>query len=199
LPVYVVAPNSEWALCVDYSRFQVTHPTIGYAATRAEPELANAPDNDGIYRMDIDSGDARLILSLRDLKNYQPLKSMERAIHWVTHLEINPASSRFLFIHRWTERVEDETCFLHRLFSANPDGTDLRLLECTDHPLPQLIEDFDVNAVGTFDYEKSEYRSPILHGRTITRLSSGGHIRVVFIIISTMRGLKRSRSSVRTV
>ena len=102
MPVYVVAPNSEWALCVDYSRFQVTHPTIGYAATRAEPELANAPDNDGIYRMDIDSGDARLILSLRDLKNYQPLKSMERAIHWVTHLEINPASSRFLFIHRWT-------------------------------------------------------------------------------------------------
>ncbi|MCP4389288.1 MAG: hypothetical protein GY802_13415, partial [Gammaproteobacteria bacterium] len=34
LPVYVVAANSEWALCVDYSRFQVTHPTIGYAATR---------------------------------------------------------------------------------------------------------------------------------------------------------------------
>jgi len=158
LPVYVVAPNSEWALCVDYSRFQVTHPTIGYAATRAEPELANAPDNDGIYRMDIDSGDARLILSLRDLKSYQPLKSMDRAIHWVTHLEINPASSRFLFIHRWTERVEDETCFLHRLFSANPDGTDLRLLECTDHPLPQLDKDFDVNAVGTFDYEKSEYQ-----------------------------------------
>jgi hypothetical protein len=158
LPVYVVAPNSEWALCVDYSRFQVTHPTIGYAATRAEPELASAPDNDGIYRMDIDSGDARLILSLRDLKNYQPLKSMGRAIHWVTHLEINPASSRFLFIHRWTERVEDETCFLHRLFSANPDGTDLRLLECTDHPLPQLDKDFDINAVGTFDYEKSEYQ-----------------------------------------
>lgn len=158
LPVYVVAPNSEWALCVDYSRFQVTHPTIGYAATRTEPELANAPVDDGIYRMDIDSGDARLILSLQDLKNYQPLKSMEQAIHWVTHLEINPASSRFLFIHRWTERVEDETCFLHRLFSVNPDGTDLRLLECTDHPLPQLDNDFDVNAADTFDYEKSEHQ-----------------------------------------
>jgi hypothetical protein len=158
LPVYVVAPSSEWGLCVDYSRFQVTHPTIGYAATRVEPALANAPDNDGIYRMDTDSGEARLILSLRDLKNYQPLKSMDRAIHWITHLEINPASSRFLFIHRWTERVEDETCFLHRLFSANPDGTDLRLLECTEHPLPQLNEGSDVNEVGTFDYEKSEFQ-----------------------------------------
>ncbi len=158
LPVYVVAASSEWALCVDYSRFQVTHPTIGYAASLAEPELANAPEDDGIYRMDIDSGEARLILSLRDLKKYRPLKSMDRAIHWVTHLEINPASSRFLFIHRWTERVEDETCFLHRLFSANPDGSDLRLLECTDHLLPQLRDDFDPAVVGTFDYEKSEYQ-----------------------------------------
>ncbi len=158
LPVYVVAANSEWALCVDYSRFQVTHPTIGYTATRIEPELGNAPADDGVYRMDIESGDAQLILSLRDLVNFQPLASMDRAIHWVTHLEINPASTRFLFIHRWTERVEDETCFLHRLFSAKPDGTDLRLLECTDHPLPQLAADFDANAVGTFDYEKSEYQ-----------------------------------------
>jgi len=158
LPVYVVAPNSEWALCVDYSRFQVTHPTIGYAASRVEPVLANAPGDDGIYRMDIESGESHRILSLQDLKSFQPLKSMDQAIHWVTHLEINPASTRFLFIHRWTERVEDETCFLHRLFSANPDGSDLGLLECTDHPLPQLEADFDVNAVGTFDYEKSEYQ-----------------------------------------
>jgi hypothetical protein len=158
LPVYVVAPNSEWALCVDYSRFQVTHPTIGYAATLEEPVLSNAPGNDGIYLMDIESGDSHKILSLQDLRNFQPLKSMDRAIHWVTHLEINSASTRFLFIHRWTERVEDETCFLHRLFTVNPDGTDLRLLECTDHPLPQLDEDFDVNKVGTFDYEKSEYQ-----------------------------------------
>ena len=158
LPIYVVAPNSEYALCVDYSRFQVTHPTIGYAATGTEPELENAPEHDGIYRMQIDSGEAQLILSLRDLREFQPLKSMDKAIHWVTHLEINPGSSRFLFIHRWTERVEDETCFLHRLFTANPDGTDLRLLECTDHPLPQLEVNFDPNSVATFDYEKSEYQ-----------------------------------------
>ncbi|MCP4767233.1 MAG: hypothetical protein GY875_13275 [Gammaproteobacteria bacterium] len=158
LPVYVVAPNSEWALSVDYSRFQVTHPTIGYHATRAEPSLENAPDDDGIYRVDMETGARQLILSLQELKQHQALASMDRAVHWVTHLEINPASTRFLFIHRWTERVEDETCFLHRLFSVNPDGSELRLLECTDHPLPQLADDFDAAAVGTFDYEKSEYQ-----------------------------------------
>src|SRR3546814_4534633 len=34
----------------------------------------------------------------------------------------------------------------------------MRLLECSDHPLPQLADDFDPNAVGTYDYEKSEYQ-----------------------------------------
>ena len=40
----------------------------------------------------------------------------------------------------------------------NPDGNDLRLLECTDHPIPQLMEDFDPDVLGTFDYEKSEHQ-----------------------------------------
>ncbi len=158
LPIYVVAPNSEYALCVNYSRFQVTHPTIGYAASASEPVVNYAPADDGIYRMQIDDGESKLILSLCDLRRFQPCASMEKAIHWVTHLEINPGSSRFLFIHRWSERVEDETCFLHRLFSMNPDGSDLKLLECTDHPLPQLNKSFDPSAVATFDYEKSEYQ-----------------------------------------
>ncbi|GHE90817.1 hypothetical protein GCM10016455_09030 [Aliiroseovarius zhejiangensis] len=158
LPVYVLAPNGDYALCVNYSRFMVTHKTIGYPATQTEPELDLAPADDGIYRMDMATGDYRLILSLAQLKAHQPRPSMGKAIHWITHLEANPSGSRFLFIHRWTERVEDETCFLHRLYTVNGDGTDLRLLECADHPLPQLADDFDPNAVGTFDYEKSEYQ-----------------------------------------
>jgi hypothetical protein len=83
---------------------------------------------------------------------------MDKAIHWVSHIEINPSSNRILFLHRWTERVEDETCFLHRLITMDPDGGNMRLLECSDHPLPQLADDFDPNAVGTYDYEKSEYQ-----------------------------------------
>ncbi len=158
LPVYAVSPRGDFAMTLDYSRFMVTHRTIGYNATHKEPELALAPDKDGIYYMDIATGDFKLVLSLQDVKNFKPVPSMDKAIHWVTHMEINPSGTRCLFIHRWTERVLDETCFLHRLFSMNPDGTHLRLLECSDHPLPQLTNDFDINAVGTFDYEKSEYQ-----------------------------------------
>lgn len=158
LPIYVMDPSGVFALTLNYSRFMVTHKTIGYAATHSEPDLSLAPDDDGIFRMEIETGATDLILSLADLRQFQPVASMAKAIHWVTHIEVNPTGNRFLFIHRWTERVKDETCFLHRLFTVNSDGSDLRLLECSDHPLPQLVDDFALNAVGTFDYEKSEYQ-----------------------------------------
>lgn len=158
LPVYVVAPNSRYALCVDYRRLYVTHETIGYAETGGPFGLPLAPAEDGLHRMDIATGECRLLVSYRQLRDFHPRASMQKAIHWVSHIEINPSSSRVLFLHRWTERVEDETCFLHRLITMNPDGSDLRLLECSDHPLPQLAADFDPTAIGTFDYEKSEYQ-----------------------------------------
>lgn len=158
MPVYVVAPSSAWALSVNYRRLYITHETIGYSEPGQPFELPLAPPDDGIWRMELATGDARLLVSYAQLKAFHHVSSMDKAIHWVSHIEINPASSRILFLHRWTERVKDETCFLHRLITMNPDGSDMRLLECSDHPLPQLADDFDPSAVGTFDYEKSEYQ-----------------------------------------
>ncbi len=158
MPVYVVAPSSAYALCVDYRRLYITHETIGYSEVGGPFNLTAAPADDGIHRMELDTGSIRLLVSYRDLCRFHPRASMDNALHWVSHIEINPSSTRVLFLHRWTERVKDETCFLHRLITMNPDGSDMRLLECSDHPLPQLAADFDPEAVGTFDYEKSEYQ-----------------------------------------
>lgn len=158
MPVYVAAPSSAWALSVNYRRLYATHETIGYSEPGQPFELPPAPADDGIWRMDMASGDAALLVSYAQLKAFHHRPSMDKAIHWVSHIEVNPSSSRILFLHRWTERVKDETCFLHRLITMNPDGSGMRLLECSDHPLPQLAEDFDPAAVGTFDYEKSEYQ-----------------------------------------
>ncbi|MGE4533619.1 hypothetical protein [Halomonas sp.] len=158
-PIYSVAPDSTYAITVDYRRLYITHETIGYAEIEGEKlPVERCPADDGVCRVDLDSGDIQVLVSYDALKNFHYCDSMANAIHWVSHIEINPASNRILFLHRWTERVEDETCFLHRLITINSDGSDMRLLECSDHPLPQLAEDFDPNAVGTYDYEKSEYQ-----------------------------------------
>ncbi|MEO8746237.1 MAG: hypothetical protein ABI379_01045, partial [Rhodanobacter sp.] len=154
LPIYVVAPDGKYALCIDYDRLQHAHPTIGYFPHSPRKPLNLAPAHDGIRRMDMATGRHELILSLAQLRSFQPVASMERAFHWVTHLEIAPSSRRFLFLHRWTECVEDETRWLHRLFTLNADGSDLTLLECGDHPLPALPEPGTPGA-GVFEYEKA--------------------------------------------
>ncbi|MFT0548676.1 hypothetical protein ACMHYO_20360 [Allopusillimonas ginsengisoli] len=158
-PVYSVAPNSVYAVTVDYRRLYITHETIGYSeAGGGATDLPLCPVDDGLRRIDLASGESRLLVSYDALKAFHHVDSMDKAIHWISHAEINPSSSRILFLHRWTERVEDETCFLHRLITIGADGSDMRLLECSDHPLPQLSDNFDPNAVGTYDYEKSEYQ-----------------------------------------
>ncbi|MCF3934713.1 hypothetical protein L1787_15025 [Acuticoccus sp. M5D2P5] len=158
LPIYVAFPDGRGALAVNYRRLAHTHPTIGYfcGPTVETPPLC--PDDDGIYRMDLDEDRFEPIISFRQLAHIEPRPSMADSVHWISHVEVNPSSTRFLFLHRWTRRVEDETCFLHRLFTCNVDGSDLRLLECSDHPLPQLEDSFDPSAVGLFDYEKSEHQ-----------------------------------------
>ena len=158
-PVYSVAPNSQFAITVDYRRLYVTHETIGYSEHRGKAtDLPLYPEDDGLRAIDVNTSTSTLLVSYAQLREFHHRASMDKALHWISHIEINPDSSRILFLHRWTERVEDETCFLHRLITINPDGTDMRLLECSDHPLPQLADDFDPNAVGTYDYEKSEYQ-----------------------------------------
>lgn len=160
LPVYVTAASSEYALCVDYKRLFITHETIGYQAKTQyhQPDMPLAPSDDGIYNMNLTSGEYELVVSYKALSEFHHVDSMDKALHWVSHIEISPNSQRVLFLHRWSERVEDETCFLHRLITMNPDGSEMQLLECSDHPIPQLQDDFDANAVGTFDYEKSEWQ-----------------------------------------
>jgi len=150
LPIYAVAPDGSYALCLDYSRLEVTHRTLGYRPTHrlsgfraahATSALENAPDNDGIWRMDIETGDFDLILSLRQLFDFEHVLSMDEAVHWVTHLEVAPGGERFVFLHRWSDRVGDESRVRHRLFTCNTDGSALRLLEDRQFSHPMWKDD----------------------------------------------------------
>ena len=158
-PLYSLAPRNDYYLSVNYDRLYITHKTIGYPRLAGPlQDLALAPKDDGIFRVDIKSRESRLLLSYQDLFDFHHEKSMEKALHWVSHIEINPSSRRVLFLHRWSERVEDEFCFIHRLITMDEQGGKLRLLEDGEHPIAQLEKDFDPSAQGIYDYEKSDWQ-----------------------------------------
>jgi hypothetical protein len=133
LTIYSITADSRHALCVNFRRLRYTHPTIGYAEpVVTKPELH--PSDDGLFLMDIPSGDNRLIISMEDLYQLDYDASMDDACHWFTHINANPAGNRIAFLHRFKRTIDSETFISARLVTANLDGSDMRVLESDKPP-----------------------------------------------------------------
>jgi len=150
-PLVAASPRGDFILSYDFSRLAVTHPTIGYFTHPIARNLEKQPSDDGLFCVDLRSGEESLILSYAAAASLQPLPSMNSAIHWFTHAAVNPTGTRILFLHRWTKRVEDENQWFHRLITANPDGSSIAILQTSEHPAPSGDEGSD----WTYAYEEN--------------------------------------------
>jgi hypothetical protein len=126
--IYAVSPDGRQAVCLNFSRVQRTRPGYGYAGL-PDPWANEAhPKDDGIFWMDLETGQNRLIVSLDQIAAIKHDETMEEAEHWFNHLLFNPDGSRFIFLHRWRK---EKGGWWTRMFTAAPDGTDLHLV--ADH------------------------------------------------------------------
>ncbi len=124
--IYCVAPSGRWALGLDFARTGRLRPGYGYPADEATAGEA-APEASGIYRLDLATGDVEPIISLAQIAAIDSPHYDGRGMeNWFNHLLVSPDGSRFIFLHRWdaTGPAGPKT----RLFTAAPDGTDLRML-----------------------------------------------------------------------
>jgi hypothetical protein len=120
-PIYAVSNDGRSAVTLNFSRVHRTRPGYGYACLPDPWEGHPQPGEDGIYWMDLVTGENRLVVSLDTIANYLRDETMDEGDHWFNHLQYCTDDSRFLFLHRW--RVGKG--HLTRLFTANPDGSDL--------------------------------------------------------------------------
>jgi hypothetical protein len=66
-PFYTISPDGRTAACPDFRRINDMRPGYGYAGL-PDPDFEEpAPRNSGIWRLDLDSGKADLIVSLADI------------------------------------------------------------------------------------------------------------------------------------
>ncbi|MEA3345060.1 MAG: hypothetical protein U9Q78_02240 [Chloroflexota bacterium] len=136
LPIYAVSHDRASALSVNFARLHWTRPGYGYAGL-PDPWAADLhPAEDGIYRMDLNTGQHRLIISLDQIARFRPNPTMDGVAHWFNHLQFNPDDTRFIFLHRWQR--PDGKGWWTRLFTANPDGSDIHC--AADHG---MVSHFD--------------------------------------------------------
>lgn len=130
MPVYALSPDGAWAITPDFARLNDTRPGYGYAGIPDPNRDVKIPKNTGIWRMELGSGAVRQIVSLEQAAAVPNINDdVQGARHWFNHLLVNTDGTRICFLHRWRDGVGQKKAFSTRFFTANPDGTDLYVLD----------------------------------------------------------------------
>ncbi len=126
-PIYSVSPDARWAVSPDFRRLNDCRPGYGYAGLPDPNRDVPAPEDAGLWRMDLRTGRQKLLISLAEAVEIpNPRDDWKGAKHWFNHLLVSPDGSRFIFLHRWKQEGRG---FSTRLFTANPEGKELYVLD----------------------------------------------------------------------
>jgi len=127
-PVYTVSPDGRSALTPDFRRINDTRPGYGYAGPADPLREVDAPADSGIWRMDLETGERRLVISLADVAAIpNPALPAGEGKHYFNHLLYNPDGSRFIFLHRCPHR-DGRPLRMTRALTAAPDGSNLHVV-----------------------------------------------------------------------
>lgn len=125
MAAYTVTRDGKDALCIDYDRLYWYRPGYNYQGPPRPEKKRPYDPADGIWRMSLDDGTLRQIISIDDVMALGRVSSMDGATHYLEHLMINPANSRFVFLHRW---LNVDGGIVARLITADIDGGNLFIL-----------------------------------------------------------------------
>jgi hypothetical protein len=125
-PIYALSPDGRTAIAPDFRRLADLRPGYGYVGFPDPFAAQRMPEQTGLFKVDLETGRQELLFSIAEVAAVgKTLPSMKGAKHWFNHLLFNPDGSRFVFLHRWQAGRSRET----RMFTAAPDGSDLRLVD----------------------------------------------------------------------
>ena len=130
-PVYNVSPDGKSGVAPSFSRLNDRRPGYGYAGVPDDQKTVPAPDEMGMWRVDLESGKQELLFSLADAVKIPYTGNKDRAwvdksIHWFNHLLFNTDGSRCYFLHRWQVPGGG---WATRAFTINPDGSNPFVLD----------------------------------------------------------------------
>ena len=122
-PVNAVSHNGKYALSLTYGRLQRTRKVVGYGGA-VDPNADDPhPDNDGVFVVDLQTGETRLVVSIKQI--YELLVDRHPILKdrdmWFNHVGFNRSDTRISFLARCWEDGQLQTA----MFTANLDGSDI--------------------------------------------------------------------------
>lgn len=118
-----ISPNGKLAACEDFRRIWDFRAGYGYAGLPDPYADQSAPAEIGVWRMDMETGQTRMLVSVADLVKIPYPQQRPTDKHYVNHLSWSPDGKRLLMFNRWAGAGQPT-----RVFSIGADGGVLRLL-----------------------------------------------------------------------
>lgn len=125
-PLAHLSADRKWGLSINFPRVWDFRPGYGYCNTKDPYFDINAPEDDGIFLVDVERNTSRLILSYADLVSAFPEKPFCDMKLVVNHITFNPSGDRFLFLLR--NFPEPGKRWGTVLATAGRDGSSIRKL-----------------------------------------------------------------------
>ncbi|MCP4640361.1 MAG: hypothetical protein GY851_08015 [bacterium] len=122
-PITSVARDGSWAACINFGRLNTTRPGYGYPGVEDPHADEPHPKEDGLWRMDMDTGACTLIASLDDVYHVSPVP--EEFAHnpmWMNLIIVSRDGGHAAFLSRYRGKKGWHTS----LFTVAKDGSDLR-------------------------------------------------------------------------
>jgi hypothetical protein len=126
-----VAQNGGYFTAINYARMARLRPVTGYAGTWDWTKDVAAPKDDGIYRIDVKSGEKALIVSFAQLK--EAIRGFTERIDerhlFINHTLHNRNNDLIYFFCRADFESQPQGKRVNSVFSVRPDGSELTLHE----------------------------------------------------------------------
>jgi len=102
-PIYSLDPKGHFATTLDFYRLGYLRPGYGYLSLPNENIRWNSPENDGLYILNLHTGEKNLLVSFNSLAADLMISGYK---HYVNHANFSPAGDRLIFFHLWTNMQE---------------------------------------------------------------------------------------------
>lgn len=99
-PIYSLDPTGKLASTLNFSRLGRLRPGYGYPLLPDKTQKLNAPQDDGLYVFDLETGERRFLVSLADLAKDAGDQDSQ---HYVNHATFSPDGKRIVFFHLWAK------------------------------------------------------------------------------------------------